>query len=117
MASARFVVAKSSVRLESGEILKFDRRIADHRVVKDVLILLFKIAGPDAENVLALDRAGNVLWRKPSWLEGGVKGKRIRLNYVEIRSSPDSVYLYTFDCSCFRVRPRTGKVARVTFTK
>jgi hypothetical protein len=104
---APFSVRKRSVLLPSGRTLRFGRAVKDHRIVKDVLIILFEASGPDHDNVLALDRGGKVLWRKPS---------RIRFPIAAIRSSPDSVCLFVYD-TWFRVRPRTGKVVRTTFTK
>lgn len=111
-----FLVRKRSVQLASGRVLEFGRVIEDHRIVDDILIIVFAaIDGIDPENVLAVDSKGKARWRKSSWI--GTKAKGYDCPYVGIDSTRGTINLFSADCHRVTVRPKTGRVITVEFTK
>jgi hypothetical protein len=64
------------VRLPSGRLVRFGRRIRARRAIDDVLVLLFDPRSPtDPDNVVAIDTRGRVRWRKSSWVPDSRRGK------------------------------------------
>jgi hypothetical protein len=94
------------------------RRVEDHGIVDGVLVLVFEAGeAVDPGNVMAFDSRGRLLWRKSSWVRRSRGRKGFNDPYVAIGASKGELHLYTGSCHRVTVKPRTGTVTFIEFTR